>query len=64
LQAAGLAPAAECQMTSLRDASLLWRQWVRFSTRGRSMTFRPVTGGNALLMRGRGFSWLTIFDSG
>jgi len=50
-QAAELAPAAERPMASLSDASSSWRRWVEFSTRGRSMTFRPVTDGSARYAR-------------
>jgi hypothetical protein len=54
---------AETAMASLGDAMVLGQQSVKFSTRGRSMTFRPMRGGSAG-ERSRWFSWLTIFDSG
>jgi hypothetical protein len=63
-QAATLAAAAERQAAALlRNTLLPWQRWIRFSVRGRSMTFWPVMGAAALGGRGRGFFWLTIFDS-
>src|SRR2546430_67771 len=55
--------AGDGAMASFGDATLLGQQSVKFSTRGRSMTFWPMRGGSAG-KRGRWFSWLTIFDSG
>jgi len=57
------AQTAETAMASFGDAMLLGQRSVKFSTRGRSMTFWPMRGGSAG-KRGRWFSWLTIFDSG
>jgi hypothetical protein len=54
---------AETALAALGAATVLGQRSVKFSTRGRSMTFWPMRGGNAG-KRGRWFSWLTIFDSG
>ena len=42
---------------------LRWQRSVKFSTRGRRMTFWARHGAAAHGMRGRGFYWLTIFNS-
>jgi hypothetical protein len=38
---------AETAMASFDDATLLGQRSVKFSTRGRSMTFWPMRGGSA-----------------
>jgi hypothetical protein len=61
-QAMEPAQIAETAMASFGDATVLGQRSVKFSTRGRSMTFWPMRGGSAG-ERGRWFSWLTMFDS-
>jgi hypothetical protein len=56
-------PAQIAETAMASDATLLGQRSVKFSTRGRSMTFGPMRGGSAG-KRGRWLSWLTIFDSG
>jgi hypothetical protein len=53
----------ETAMASFGDARLLGQRSVKFSTRGRSMTFWPMRGGSAG-KRGRWFSCLTISTQG
>jgi hypothetical protein len=62
-QAAKLAGAAEGATASFPDAMLRWQRSVKFSVRGRSIDLWARDGAAAHGMRGREFSWLTIFDS-